>query len=161
MLKITMNTTNLVKKEGTKTVWIAENETQEIVNEEHYNNCTCDDTVRFFRRLGGSETLTRSYTKCGYLVTKLVSTSPDKQKRTVREFSFDYVNPSFQWELEKKFDDNNSLLWKILRQSANRENSVIDKFSHLETEGNIMAVIALDGSSFSVDLRKDTLGGLC
>ena len=167
MLKITMNTINQVKKEGTKTVWETIEENTSIINEEHYNNCTCDDTLRFFRRLGGSETLTRSYTKCGYLVTKLVSTSPDKQKRTIREFSFELVNPSFIWGLEKALIDVDvnkntmEILWIILRQSANRENHVIDKFSHLEIEGNIMTIIALDGSAFNVDLRPETLGGLC
>lgn len=53
-----------------------------------YNNITSDDTLKWFRRLGGSETATRNYTSRGYNVTKLISTSPDKSTRVIREFNF-------------------------------------------------------------------------
>ena len=43
----------------------------------------------FFRRLGGTERHTKNYTSQGYKVVKIVSTSPDKKNRTIREFSFD------------------------------------------------------------------------
>jgi hypothetical protein len=67
---------------GAKTI-----ETKEI-DMRQYNNITNDDTLKWFRRLGGSETATRSYTSRGYNVTKLISTSPDKSTRVIREFNF-------------------------------------------------------------------------
>jgi hypothetical protein len=88
-MKITLKTTKQVKKAGTKTVFITVEETTEQVTEQQHKNATCEDTCKWFRRLGGSETLTREYTCRGYLVTKLVSTSPDKEQRTIREYTFE------------------------------------------------------------------------
>lgn len=56
------------------------------ITEEQYNNIVCDDTIRFFRRLGGVETVTRGYTSKGYNVIELASTSPCKQIKRVRSF---------------------------------------------------------------------------
>jgi hypothetical protein len=53
-----------------------------------YRNITSADTLKFFRRLGGTESAQYSYTCDGYTITFLTSTSPDKQKKTIREFSF-------------------------------------------------------------------------
>jgi len=58
------------------------------ITETQYNNITSDDTLKWFRRLGGTETATRGYTERGYNVVKLISTSPDKETRVIREFSF-------------------------------------------------------------------------
>ena len=58
------------------------------VTEEQHRLTTNEDTVKWFRRLGGSETVTRGYTYAGYVVVKLVSTSPDKDSKTVREYKF-------------------------------------------------------------------------
>jgi len=60
---------------------------KEIVNVQHHHNMTCDDTCRWFRRLGGSESVTRSYTSQGYIVTRLVSMDPGRTVRKVRTFS--------------------------------------------------------------------------
>lgn len=57
------------------------------ITETQYNNITNDDTLKWFRRLGGTETATRGYTERGYNVVKLISTSPDKKTRIIREFS--------------------------------------------------------------------------
>lgn len=57
-----------------------------------HRNITSDDTLRFFRRLGGSETAIRSYTSAGYIVTRLISTSPDRQVRKVRRFTITDAN---------------------------------------------------------------------
>lgn len=48
------------------------------------------DSVKFFRRLGGSETLIKGYTCAGYNPVKLTSTSPDKTARTIRTFNYSY-----------------------------------------------------------------------
>lgn len=54
--------------------------------QEIHNNITNADTLRFFRRLGGTEYAERGYTPVGYIVTRLVSTSPDGETRIVRTF---------------------------------------------------------------------------
>ena len=89
MEKITLKTTKQVKKDGTKTVWINDSVKTEKVTKEHHDNATSQDTRRFFKSLGGSESVTREYTCSGYLVTQVVSTSPDKQKRTIRNYKFE------------------------------------------------------------------------
>jgi hypothetical protein len=82
----TLTTTKYELKEGTKTVYIAyETETGDFI-EEHYNNIV--QSAPFFRRLGGSETLTRCYTSQGYKVCRLVSKSPCKTMKTIREFNW-------------------------------------------------------------------------
>lgn len=48
------------------------------------------DSVKFFRRLGGIETLVKGYTCAGYNPVKLTSTSPDKTARTIRTFNYFY-----------------------------------------------------------------------
>jgi len=48
------------------------------------------DSVRFFRRLGGTETLVKGYTCAGYNPVKLTSTNPDKTQRTIRTFNYFY-----------------------------------------------------------------------
>jgi len=56
-----------------------------------HRNVTEDDTLRFFRRLGGSEYAERSYTPAGYIVTRLISTNPTHTVRVVRKFRFTNV----------------------------------------------------------------------
>ena len=53
-----------------------------------YNNITNVDTLKWFRRLGGSETAKKNYTSRGYIITRLTSTSPDRTIKVVREFNF-------------------------------------------------------------------------
>jgi len=85
---IFLTETNLVKDPNTKTTYLQEKETSKEITREQYRNITCNDTQKWFRRIGGSETAQRSYTCAGYVVTKLTSTSPDRQSKTVREFKF-------------------------------------------------------------------------
>lgn len=58
------------------------------ITQAQYDFITSDDTLNYFRRLGGTETVTWDETKRGYDIVKLISTSPDKATRVVREFSF-------------------------------------------------------------------------
>lgn len=51
-----------------------------------HRKITSDDTLRWFRRLGGSEYAERSYTPVGYIVTRLTSTDPSRTVRKVRRF---------------------------------------------------------------------------
>lgn len=76
-------------KPGTKTVWTENTERShdEYITEEGYRNIV--DASPFFRRLGGSETLHRTYTRAGYRVYEIISKSPDRTQKTVRTFNFD------------------------------------------------------------------------
>ena len=86
--KIILTETRLIKNPNTKTTYIVESKEVTEVTEKQHHLVTNNDTVKYFRRLGGSESVQRSYTKQGYLVTKLVSTSPDKQNKVIREYKF-------------------------------------------------------------------------
>ena len=54
--------------------------------EDKHRKLTGPDTLRWFRRIGGSEHAERSYTPVGFIVTRLTSTSPDRTIRKVRKF---------------------------------------------------------------------------
>lgn len=54
--------------------------------EAKHRNITDADTLRFFRRIGGSERATRSYTPVGFIITRIVSSNPDRTLRRVRRF---------------------------------------------------------------------------
>ena len=88
-MKIILNTIRTEKKAGFKTVYTeTENETREIT-EDQYNKTIGNDTLKFFRRLGGTETAIRSYTCAGYKVVKLTSVSPDRETKVIRTFKFE------------------------------------------------------------------------
>ena len=75
------------KKPGTKTVWQTTKEETRLITELEYNNIV--NAAPYFRRLGGSESLTRQYTYDGYKVTNIISTRPDKEARTIHIFNFE------------------------------------------------------------------------
>ena len=54
------------------------------IDQETYNNIFSKETQTFFRRLGGYERTSKSYTSAGYIVTSLISISPDKTSKIVR-----------------------------------------------------------------------------
>lgn len=79
----------------TEQTWIKQNEKFALINEdtrnitlEVYGNITSKESQKFFRRLGGSETLRYSYDKNGNKVAKLTSLSPDRNTKIVRIFNF-------------------------------------------------------------------------
>lgn len=89
---ITLTETEFIKNPSTKTTYIqVSNETKEI-NEKEYFLTVNDNTIKYFRRLGGRETVTKGYTCAGYKVVKVVSTSPDRQTKVVREYKFKSVS---------------------------------------------------------------------
>ena len=59
-------------------------EVTKTITEEAYNNMTSKEAINFFKGLGGTEKATRK----GGRVTKLVSTSPSGELRTIRTFEF-------------------------------------------------------------------------
>ena len=86
--KIKMTTTKLVKNPNTKTTFLTESKEVKTIKKWNYDNIVADDTIKMFRRLGGSEHVECGYFHCGYLIYKLISTSPDRQRKTIREFEF-------------------------------------------------------------------------
>lgn len=82
---ITETRTNYYKKPGTKGVWVESGSKRTEVDEQYCSRI--DESCKYFRRAGGTETVTRGYTSRGYRIVKLVSTSPDKSIRIVREYS--------------------------------------------------------------------------
>jgi hypothetical protein len=86
--RIELTEVRMEKNPNTKTTFNVVSESNRVITEQNYKNIISDDWVKFMRRLGGVETITRGYTSAGYLVVRLVSTSPDRQSKTIREFDF-------------------------------------------------------------------------
>jgi len=128
MIQITLTETRLSKNPNTKTTYIVEsNKVETITEKQHF---LYFDSVKFFRKLGGSESITNSYTCSGYVGTKLVSISPDKQTKVIREFKF---TSSPQKENKTDFE-NLSLLGKFnnLRARNLLTNEVIYMFNNYQ-----------------------------
>lgn len=85
---IELTETRLTKNPSTKTTYIIDSIKTSVIDDRQYSLITCNDTVKWFRRLGGSESLKYTYTCAGYKVYKLTSKSPDKQTKVIREFKF-------------------------------------------------------------------------
>jgi hypothetical protein len=90
MLKIILTQKEYVKNPNTKTTYFLNHESTEEITSEQYNNITNTDTLKYYRRIGGSESAIFGYTCNGYKVTRLTSTSPNKQTKIVRTFKFTY-----------------------------------------------------------------------
>ena len=54
------------------------------INQETYDNIFNKKTQAFFKGVGGYERASKSYTTAGYIVTRLISISPDKTIKKVR-----------------------------------------------------------------------------
>ena len=100
MIQITETKTEYIKNPDTKTTYIqVESEVSEV-NEKQYFLTVNDNTIKYFRRLGGKETVQRGYTCAGYKVVKLVSTSPDKETKIVREYKFKDIPLPVNYDFE-------------------------------------------------------------
>ena len=88
METIVMKRTELAKNPNTKTTYILVGEKTENITTEQYSRIVGEDTLKWFRRTGGSETAIKDYTCRGYLTTRLTSTSPSKETKIIRTFKF-------------------------------------------------------------------------
>ena len=88
METIVMKRTELAKNPNTKTTYILVGEKTENITTEQYSRIVGEDTLKWFRRTGGSETTIKGYTCRGYLTTRLTSTSPSKETKIIRTFKF-------------------------------------------------------------------------
>ena len=85
---IEMTEQTYTKKEGTKNAYSLVCEKTETISDQNYRNIV--EAAPYFRRLGGSEYMERSYTCAGYNVTRSISKSPDRYTKVVRSFRFSY-----------------------------------------------------------------------
>lgn len=84
---ITMTKTSYRLKDGTKTVFKQyETETKTITKEQMQNIISSSP---FFRKLGGTETLTRDYTCAGYVPISLISKNPERTEKIIRTFKYE------------------------------------------------------------------------
>ena len=60
---------------------------EEEITTKEYDNIF--SSINFFKSLGGSERIYKNYTVAGYIPTKLVSTSPDKEIKIIRKISIE------------------------------------------------------------------------
>lgn len=72
------------EKQGSK--WITTETETKTISKLFYNNLIDERAIRFFRNLGGIETVQRNYTKMGYLPVRILSTSPNRETRIIRNF---------------------------------------------------------------------------
>lgn len=77
-------TTETQEKQGSR--WITTETETKTISKSFYNNMTDEKTIRFFRNLGGIETVQRNYTKMGYLPVRILSTSPNRETRSIYNF---------------------------------------------------------------------------
>lgn len=90
-VKIALVTETWVKNPNTKTTYILESTETETISAKSVKNMTSPDTLKFFRRLGGTEKVMRTYTCMGYMPYQMTSISPDRQTKKVRKFSYEYT----------------------------------------------------------------------
>lgn len=92
MIQITLTTTEQRKNPNTKTSYITIETESKVIDSKQHGLITNEDTCKWFRRLGGSETKTMAYTCDGYKCVKLISTSPDRDIKKIREFNFKWID---------------------------------------------------------------------
>lgn len=71
--------------------WKTEEVETSFVTEREHQLATSKQTRRFFKRLGGKEYTSKSYTPAGFVITRMISTSPSGIERIVRSYSFNWV----------------------------------------------------------------------
>ena len=84
--KIYPLTTKEYKKVGNR--WVKVKESKKTISEKQYGYTFDDDTLKFFRRLGGYERNDKTYTKFGYRAYKNTSISPDRKTKIIREVDY-------------------------------------------------------------------------
>ena len=85
-MNITLKRNEIGKNPNTKTTYNKIGTEVIELTQEQYKNFTSFEVTRFNRFLGGNEYVEKSYTARGYLITRLISTSPDKLQKNIYEF---------------------------------------------------------------------------
>ena len=71
------------KKVGSK--WVETEKEEKEITEEWYNNIV--NAKNFMKNLGGYERHEKSYTRIGYIVTRINSISPDRKNKSLYRFT--------------------------------------------------------------------------
>ena len=124
MVLIEQVRTTLEKNPNTKTTYNTVDVEKTLLTEKQYKLTTSKETISWFRRLGGSETAQRSYTCYGYVIHTLISTSPDRLTKSVREFnfySFSYSDSKIFENLFKEYKDGLYYLKRFKRGMTIKE----------------------------------------
>lgn len=79
-------TATVTKQEKINGRWVTSAEKVENFTGKNYLSTV--EAIPFFKNLGGSEKVSKAYTKYGLIPIEIVSTSPDKSERIIRKFSF-------------------------------------------------------------------------
>lgn len=127
-----------------------------------HERITGKETLKWFRRFGGSETAQRAYTCQGYNVIKLISRSPGRSNKTVREFKFVSI-PTYKHEqlFEKLFKCIDSSTGKFYLKRFKRALTfkevlkVLDKKAPIKSTACTMVLRAMDNDlSYTDALNK-------
>ena len=89
MITITLHHQRFNIKPGTKSVWVLASEETRVVTEGEYDNSV--EAAPWFRKLGGSESLSREYTPSGKKVTRIISKSPCRTQKIIRRYEFKWT----------------------------------------------------------------------
>ncbi len=71
------------------------------ITKEYYLNTVSNDTLKWFRAIGGTEVRKTNFTPYGVIATQLNSTDPTKTNRHIREYYFKGQEDSYKFYLEK------------------------------------------------------------
>lgn len=71
------------------------------ISKENLVNCAGNETMAFFKRIGGTERRDFKYTQYGYIPAKIVSINPDKTMKHVWEFYYGKEGQSYKYYLAK------------------------------------------------------------
>lgn len=85
---ITLITERYELKPNTKNSYKLQDTTMNIISESTLTNYI--NSLDFFRRLGGKERLTFDYTFYGFKPVKLTSVSPQREKKVIRYFKYQF-----------------------------------------------------------------------
>lgn len=88
-LIVTIKTERFNLKTGTKGAFALESTTTEQGTMTNVDNIV--GSLSFFRRLGGSEYLVKSYTCAGFVPVVLTSKNPERTVKVVRSFTYEYA----------------------------------------------------------------------
>ena len=88
-MNITLTAEFFSLKENTKNTFVSTGKESKSITWDEYKKHTDINNTKFFRNLGGSERVTKSYTSQGYIITKIISLSPEKKHKLIRTFKFD------------------------------------------------------------------------
>lgn len=87
--------------EKVKSQWKIADITTSTITRQNVINIASDETLKWFKAIGGSEKREMGFTQYGYLPRKVTSTSPDKTKKHVYELYYGDMGQIYKYHLAK------------------------------------------------------------